>query len=199
MFPCSKLFWRLLNLQTTKIVVYRPFVLGFRPLSWLPWRSRPLQVKATMDGREGRMYACMHACRHACMYICMYMYVCMCECVCMFACMHASMHACVQISISVYRALLVPSRYLFPRNYCTQEPTGIRTLTPKPKTIRPPEVRQLEHDRPPTPNQRKKENQHNSSYIQVPFLALYCTAAQKTKQNNPINHNFWNPPLYWAF
>ena len=30
------------------------------------------------------------------------------------------------------------------------------------------EATKLEHDRPPTPNQRKKEHQHSSSYMQVP-------------------------------
>ena len=30
------------------------------------------------------------------------------------------------------------------------------------------EARKLEHDRPPTPKQRTKENQHKSSYIHVP-------------------------------
>ena len=31
-------------------------------------------------------------------------------------------------------------------------------------------TRKLEHDRPPAPNQRKKDDQHKSSYIHVPTV-----------------------------
>ena len=36
------------------------------------------------------------------------------------------------------------------------------------------EGRKLEHDRPPTTNQRKKEKQHKPSYMHVPFFGVYC-------------------------
>ena len=60
---------------------------------------------------------------------------------------------------------------------------AFRAVHAKPCTV---EATKLEHDPPPTPNPKKKENQHKSSYIYVPtFWSLQSTIKPHSPKLNP--------------